>query len=95
MIEVRARPEYIMVTGHARYAEPGKDIVCAGVTALVQALEKSISGLTRDRPQQEIVDGKFYMRTENLSEQGRLLVDSFFIGICRIADDFPGYVRVV
>lgn len=28
----------LTVTGHANYAEYGKDIVCAGVSALVQAL---------------------------------------------------------
>lgn len=28
----------LMVLGHANYAEYGKDIVCAGVSALVQAL---------------------------------------------------------
>ena len=29
----------LIVTGHADYAENGKDIVCAGVSALVQTLE--------------------------------------------------------
>lgn len=29
----------LIVTGHADYAEKGKDIVCAGVSALVQTLE--------------------------------------------------------
>lgn len=82
------------VTGHAGYAEPGKDIVCAGVTALVQTLVRSVSSLTRDRPENEIGKGKFYINTENLSEQGKLLVDSFFIGICMIADEFPDYVRM-
>lgn len=94
MIEVRARPGYMTVTGHAGYAEPGKDIVCAGVTALVQTLVRSVSSLTRDRPENEIGKGKFYINTENLSEQGKLLVDSFFIGICMIADEFPDYVRM-
>ena len=42
MIEVRIRPERIEIFGHAGYAEPGKDIVCAGVTALTQTLIQSI-----------------------------------------------------
>ena len=29
----------LIVTGHADYAEKGKDIVCAGVSALAQTLE--------------------------------------------------------
>ena len=46
MIEVRIRPERIEISGHAGYAEYGKDIVCAGVTALTQTLIQSIDDLT-------------------------------------------------
>ena len=48
MIEVRIRPERIEISGHAGYAEPGKDIVCAGVTALMQTLIQSIKDLAGD-----------------------------------------------
>ena len=37
----------------------GKDIVCAGVTALTQTLIKSIEDLTIDRPEYEIAPGCF------------------------------------
>ena len=35
---VEGNTHTLMVLGHANYAEYGKDIVCAGVSALVQAL---------------------------------------------------------
>lgn len=34
----RGRRHTLHIRGHAGYAEPGKDIVCAGVTAIVYAL---------------------------------------------------------
>ena len=48
MIEVRIRPERMEISGHAGYAELGKDIVCAGVTALMQTLIQSIKDLAGD-----------------------------------------------
>lgn len=38
MIVVKVNEEKITLDGHAGYAEPGKDIVCAAVTALVQTM---------------------------------------------------------
>lgn len=94
MIEVRIRPERIEISGHAGYAEPGKDIVCAGVTALTQTLIQSIENLTDDKIEYRISPGKVEVEYRNLSEKSKSLVDSFFIGICLIAEEFPEYVKV-
>lgn len=94
MIEVRIRPERIEISGHAGYAEPGKDIVCAGVTALTQTLIQSIENLTDDKIEYRISPGKVEVEYRNLSEKSKTLVDSFFIGICLIAEEFPEYVKV-
>lgn len=95
MIEVRIRPERIEISGHAGYAEYGKDIVCAGVTALTQTLIQSIENLTDDKIEYRISPGKVEVEYRNLSEKSKTLVDSFFIGICMIADEFPDYVKIV
>ena len=94
MIAVSVRRDGITVSGHANYAEAGKDIVCAGVTALVQGLIRSMESLTRDQIQYDITPGRADIYYGNLSEAGKLLVDSFFIGVCQIADEFPEYVRL-
>ena len=95
MIEASIRKDGITVTGHAGYAPPGQDIVCAGVTALTQALIKSIGDLTTDRIEYEISPGRADIKYGDLSEKSRTLVDSFFIGICMIADEFPDYIRIM
>lgn len=94
MIAVSVRKDRIEITGHAGYAEPGKDIVCAGVTTLTQTLIRSLENLTRDKFEYEISPGRADIHCGNLSEEGKFLVDSFFIGVCAIADEFPEYVRI-
>ena len=94
MIAVSVREDGITVSGHANYAEAGKDIVCAGVTALVQTLVKSAHDLTEDKITCEISPGRADIRYRDMSEAGMLLVDSFFIGICQIAEEFPDHVRI-
>lgn len=94
MIAVCVRKDGITVSGHANYAEAGKDIVCAGVTALVQGLIRSMESLTSDEIEYEISPGRTDIHYRNLSEEGMLLVDSFFIGVCQITNEFPEYVRI-
>ena len=61
----------------------------------MQSLIKSIEDLTEDRVEYEISPGKADIKYRNLSEKTKTLVDSFFIGIIMIADEFPDYVRVM
>ena len=94
MIAVCVRKDGIQISGHADYAESGKDIVCAGVTALTQTLIRALEGLTKDEIEYEVSPGRADIYYGNLSEEGKLLVDSFFIGVCSIADEFPDHVRI-
>ena len=94
MIAVSIRKDGIQISGHADYAESGKDIVCAGVTALTQTLIRALEGLTKDEIEYEVSPGRADIYYGNLSEEGKLLVDSFFIGVCQIADEFPDHVRI-
>lgn len=95
MIEVKVRKDHIEVLGHAGHAPPGQDIVCAGVSSLVQTLLVSIDSLAEDKIKYEISPGRADIYYGNLSEKSRTLVDSFFIGVCLIADDFPDNVRII
>lgn len=95
MIEVKVRKNHIEVSGHAGHAPPGQDIVCAGVSALTQTLAESVSALAEDKIEYDVSSGRADIYYGNLSEASRTLVDSFFIGICLIADRFPDNVRIV
>ncbi|MEE1514378.1 MAG: ribosomal-processing cysteine protease Prp [Christensenellaceae bacterium] len=71
MIVINRRKDGFIITGHAGYAEPGKDIVCAAVSALLQAFIASIEELTHDKIKHDISAGNAVIRYENLSERGR------------------------
>ena len=95
MIAVSVRKDGIEIHGHAGYAETGKDIVCAGMTALTQTLVRSMQGLTKDKIEYEVSPGRADIHYKDLSEEGKLLVDSFFLGICSIEQDFPEHVKII
>lgn len=96
MIEITRFKDRIKIEGHAGYAEPGKDIVCAGVSTLSQTLIASVEDLTEDTieyvidEQSATIDIKFW----NLSDVAKALIDSFFIGVEMIANEFPNHVNI-
>lgn len=95
MIQIEVRSDHVHVTGHAGHAPPGKDIVCAAVSTLVQTLAWSIEDLTEDKIEYEVSSEGTKIQYENLSEKSKLLVDSFFIGISEISREYPECVEII
>lgn len=97
LVEVSVRKNQIKVKGHAGLAKKGEDITCAAVSMLTQNLVNSIQNLTQDKVSCVIESGKVIINLdfENLSEQTKTLIDSFFLGICSIANEFPNNVKVM
>ena len=94
MIAVSVRLDGITISGHAGYCEYGKDIICSAVSTLAQNLIYSIEQLTKDKISYVIKPGSVDIKYRDLSENARLLVDSFFIGVCNIANSYPDYVKI-
>lgn len=94
MITISITETSIHVLGHAGAGPPGQDIVCSAVSTLAQNLISSIEELTDDKIKHSISPGMVDIDHEELSEASKLLVDSFFLGICRIANSYPEYVRI-
>lgn len=93
MIIVSVNEKEISMSGHAGYADRGSDIVCAGATALVQTLIGSFD-ITGDTPGMEILPGHFRINTEELTENGKLLIKFFMKGLESIEEEFPGNLRI-
>lgn len=95
MIVVNITQTGLTVDGHAGYAKAGNDIICAAVSALAQGLIHSLDSLTDDRISYQIRDGLIGIKYENLSEQGKLLIDSFFIAVSDIQMTYGDrYVKI-
>ena len=84
----------IYISGHARYAKLGSDIVCAAISTLAQNLIFSIEELTQDQIKYDIQPALVDIKFKELSAEGKLLVDSFFIGAKNIAEQYPQYVQI-
>lgn len=83
------------MSGHANYATKGEDVVCAAVTILSLTTLQSLVDLTEDEIEYDVQPGWVDIKYRDLSEKAKALIDSFFIGICLVADEFPGYIRIL
>ncbi|MCD8016127.1 MAG: ribosomal-processing cysteine protease Prp [Lachnospiraceae bacterium] len=75
--------------GHAEYAEAGRDVVCAAVSALALNTANSIESLTEDFFEQELSEDGGYLRMDfpnGAGEKASLLMDSLVLGIRGILD---------
>ena len=95
MITVNITQNGLTVDGHAGYAEIGKDIVCAAVSSLTQGLIHSLKALTDDEISYRVASGHAEITYKDLSERGKLLVDSFFIAVSDIQLTYrDDYVKI-
>ena len=94
MIVVTRSSSGITIEGHAGYAPRGQDIVCAGISTLVQTLIQSFEDLCTDEITYSLKPGWVEIKHGDLSAKGKTLVDSFFIGVYMIAERYPDHVKV-
>lgn len=95
MIKVYKTSNYIVLLGHANYAPIGQDIICSAISILTQNLIQSIETLTNDTITYDMKPGEVHIYYEDLSDYAQILVDSFFVGIQSIADEYPNNVQIV
>lgn len=95
MIQIYMDGSKILVEGHAGFAPPGQDIICAGVSALTQTLVQALDVLAPGEAAFYIEPGKAVIQFQMHSEKSRLLVSSFFIGVEMIAQEYPENVTLV
>ena len=94
MITVERKKDGISIRGHANYAPIGQDIVCSAVSVLVQTLIQSVEELTADKIEYSMQPGTVDIKFWCLSDQSKVLIDAFFIGIQRTAEAFPENVSI-
>lgn len=101
MIRIGIAPWRLQADGHAGYDEPGKDIVCAAVSALLQALALGLDRLERYG---DVCDKVILLDTGDAvlaatptkgnEREVRLLFDVFGEALLRLAEDYSEYIEV-
>ena len=82
MITIKYTDSCIKATGHANFAEPGKDVVCAAVSILLQTLELR-GKATKSK-------GNMIVHTED-KDALQLIVE----GLRLISSNYPENVEVI
>jgi uncharacterized protein YsxB (DUF464 family) len=78
------------VEGHAGYAKKGQDIICSAVSVLATNTVNSVEALTNDKFSCKQTEDGFLelILVEDVSKESRLLLDSFFLGIEAIVQEY-------
>ena len=85
MITIKITDHSICMNGHAGRKSPdGIDRVCALTCNLINSLKD----LTGDRIRAETASGMTVIEWEDLSDGGKLLVDSWFLGLTDINREY-------
>lgn len=89
----------VRAEGHAGYADPGEDIVCAAVTALVVTAQLGIKQVARHPHEGKASMGKAYCKllpggTAESSMKAQAILETTVLGLLDIAKDYKDYVRV-
>ncbi len=103
MIRIRAfGPEGrggFYVSGHAGYDDPGKDIICAGVSALTQGaaigLGKQHIAFVFSRDDQKGIFALF-LREEDEQKRslGQAVLAATYFALCDIAAQYPEFLTI-
>ena len=88
----------VLAEGHAGYAPRGRDIVCAGVSALLYGCYDYLCRLTKHlhgaRAVKSERDGSLWFKAERCTPDARIAVETTVAGLCLVENDFGEYVRV-
>ena len=81
MITVLTAQNKVHVSGHADTAPRGADIVCRAVSALTLTLIRGLKEIAHA--------GSICIEWQEINDTGKALVDTWFLGICGIAAEYP------
>ncbi|MBQ8306957.1 MAG: ribosomal-processing cysteine protease Prp [Blautia sp.] len=88
MITVMIRENIIRMQGHAGCSINGQDIVCSAISALTCTLIMGLQELTDNRIRADTGSGTTIIEWQKLSDKGKILIDTWFLGICRINEQY-------
>ena len=92
----RNRLSSVFAEGHAGWAEPGEDVVCAAASAILQAAWLGLAEHARVTVEGERTAGRLAMRwpeAERDRDDVRAIVATAELAIGQIASQFPKHVR--
>lgn len=89
----------ITVTGHAGWAAPGEDIVCAGVSALVVTALIGLKQVARHPHEGKAKAGRMYCKllpggTAESALKAQAVLETTVLGLRDMAKDYKQFIKV-
>lgn len=89
----------LVATGHTGFSERGSDVVCAGVSALVQALFYGFHEVLKEKNLRSAIDAKKATMSLDwsacLSPAGNVIAETVIGSLKEIARVYPDHVRIL
>lgn len=88
------------ITGHSGYADKGSDIICAGVSALIETTALALEMLIGIPVDVEVDYESGFLKCiwsndDGKSEKIDLLIQTLILGLERIQEEYPDYLKVL
>ena len=88
------------VSGHSGYAEAGKDIVCAAISAIVTMAEATINDVCGAKAKVRVKDEDAritLMLPASCDEEESIqaVLAGMLLTLCSMRDDYPDYIEVL
>lgn len=81
--------------GHAGAAPYGEDIVCAAISMLSQTSILGLHEVAKQAMEYQMKDGELHiLLSEPINESGQAILETMFLGIKNVADQYSDFVRV-
>jgi len=86
------------VSGHSGYAEAGKDIVCAAISAVVTMAEATINDVCGAKAKVRVKDDRITLTLPvscDEEESVQAVLAGMMLTLCSMRDDYPDYIEVL
>ena len=94
MIKVIYSNKWMKVSGHANYAEYGKDIVCASVSSLITCTVNNISAVDSSSIKYKDDGNTIYLEIINNNEISYKLFNNLILMLKDLAKDYPKNIKI-
>ena len=89
MIEAALTQNSLTMTGHANTgAKPGRNIVCAAVSALTHTLLLGLTDIAKMKPKIREEPGNVCVEWQEINDTGKTIIDTWYLGMLAIRDAY-------
>ena len=83
------------IKGHSRFADSGKDIVCASVSSAVQLVANTITECFKIKADVNVLENKIQLVLSHSDENAEKMLDGLYLHLTMISQDYEETVKII